>query len=481
VVTSQATNHSINCLAACHRLVHTASGLWLVVVSTVCPSPHLTANDQGSPIMNFNMNEADPLAGAQHSDVLSAKPETDEARVTLVAEIKRRGNAAFKAGLLREASTLYTCAVGHDPASVALWGNRSMTHAGMGMFQEALDDALKAIEVDATWAKGYFRKGMALNGLKRYREACQAFQKSLELEPSSKVSKREAEKASKLASESEAAAAAAAAAAKPKPTPVSSEKPSTTSSPTRKAAAAATDSSAPSADKASATKPKPVVKKKPADDVEEELGDEVRGYRVLADGRKTTFFNMERTEEEKALIGDIRPKRIDPSAAPEVLAPAPIAAEGASVWNQGGTFEERDMNEWAKNNITERVKGVCAEGDGFKLEVEKVEKIDGDASITFARGRKRHVFDFELLVKWEATLEGDDKNKVSGKLFYMDFNGDTAADEELDVELRWEQREKAGKFQAPLKECLMSMRAGSLRSKLNETLLGFIAEFRAVQ
>ena len=39
--------------------------------------------------------------------------------------------------------------------------------------------------------------------------------------------------------------------------------------------------------------------------------DKFRGYKTLSDGRKTTYFNMERTEEEKALIGDITPKRID--------------------------------------------------------------------------------------------------------------------------------------------------------------------------
>lgn len=444
--------------------------------------------------MDFNMNNADPLAGAQHSDVLSAKPETDEDRIQLVAEVKSRGNAAFKAGLLREASVLYTCAIGHDPNSVALWGNRSMTNCGMGEFQNALDDALKAIEVDPKWAKGYFRKGMALNGLKKHRDAYVAFQKSLELEPSSKVSKREAEKAAKLAREDKP---------KPKksePTPKAAKAPTPTkpaASPTKEASSPPSPSDAAATPAASAVAPKAATPKtdaatvksttkKPKAEAEEEvLGDEVRGYRVLADGRKTTFFNMERTEEEKALIGDIRPKRIDPNsvaAAEESSAPKPIAAEkGASAWNAGGTFEERDMNEWAKNNITERVQGVSVEGDGFKIEVAKLEKIDGDASITFARGRKRHVFDFELLVNWEATLDGDSKNKVSGKLFFMDFNGDTASDEELDVELRWEQRDKAGKHQAALRECVMAMRDGGLRRKLNDTLLAFITEFRALQ
>ena len=53
---------------------------------------------------------------------------------------------------------------------------------------------------------------------------------------------------------------------------------------------------------------------------------------------------MERTDEEKALIGDIRPKRID-----NVNDAAFEAKEGASAWNAGATFEERDMTAWAKD------------------------------------------------------------------------------------------------------------------------------------
>lgn len=48
------------------------------------------------------------------------------------------------------------------------------------------------------------------------------------------------------------------------------------------------------------------------DDSDDDLGtDKVRGYKLTSDGRKTSFFNNELTDEAKALIGDIAPKPIN--------------------------------------------------------------------------------------------------------------------------------------------------------------------------
>ena len=39
-------------------------------------------------------------------------------------------------------------------------------------------------------------------------------------------------------------------------------------------------------------------------------GGEMRGYKITADGRKTTFFNNDLDDEARALIGDIAPKKV---------------------------------------------------------------------------------------------------------------------------------------------------------------------------
>ena len=67
----------------------------------------------------------------------------------------------------------------------------------------------------------------------------------------------------------------------------------------------------------------------------------MRGYKVDSQGRKTTFFNNELDDKTKALIGDIAPKKV---AAPTQMK----VVEGASSWNQAGTFESKDHTKWAK-------------------------------------------------------------------------------------------------------------------------------------
>mmetsp|Transcript_36348 Transcript_36348/g.45441 ORF Transcript_36348/g.45441 Transcript_36348/m.45441 type:complete len:138 (-) Transcript_36348:60-473(-) len=106
------------------------------------------------------------LAGAQHNDVLTVEPQTDDERERLVEEIKRRGNAAFKVRSLPEAVMLYSRAIELHPKMIALWSNRSMAQAGMGKFKEAKEDAEECIKLDEGWAKGYYRKAQACSGLK---------------------------------------------------------------------------------------------------------------------------------------------------------------------------------------------------------------------------------------------------------------------------------------------------------------------------
>jgi len=57
----------------------------------------------------------------------------------------------------------------------------------MGKYELALEDATKATELKPDWAKGYFRKGSALQALWRHEEAFQSFYECLTLEDDKSV------------------------------------------------------------------------------------------------------------------------------------------------------------------------------------------------------------------------------------------------------------------------------------------------------
>ena len=48
---------------------------------------------------------------------------------------------------------------------------------------EAVEDAVKAIEIKPTWAKGYSRKGAALYSLNRMEEAKICYEEAVKLDP----------------------------------------------------------------------------------------------------------------------------------------------------------------------------------------------------------------------------------------------------------------------------------------------------------
>lgn len=72
---------------------------------------------------------------------------------------------------------------------------------------------------------------------------------------------------------------------------------------------------------------------------------DMKGYKTNSKGQKTTYFNRELTEEEKQLIGDITPKKINSSACLSTLSSdratdtSPSGTTGGSAWNKAGEDE----------------------------------------------------------------------------------------------------------------------------------------------
>lgn len=71
----------------------------------------------------------------------------------LFLETVRRSNAACQNGDYALAATLYTEALALDPLSHVLFSNRSAARLKMGMFALALQDAVRATELNPEWPK----------------------------------------------------------------------------------------------------------------------------------------------------------------------------------------------------------------------------------------------------------------------------------------------------------------------------------------
>lgn len=81
----------------------------------------------------------------------------------------------------------YDSAIEKLTEAIKIWGqdsrffiNRSLCFYEKGQFYQALKDANRAIELNPSNPKGFYRKGCSLLKLKRFRDAEKALKKALE-------------------------------------------------------------------------------------------------------------------------------------------------------------------------------------------------------------------------------------------------------------------------------------------------------------
>lgn len=100
------------------------------------------------------------------------------------AEAKRaEGNEAFKASDFLQGAVYYTEAIQLCPELHLAYANRAACFLKTGSPDKALEDATRCTELVPGYAKGWFRKGMALHALKKFGQAIPALTEAEKLEP----------------------------------------------------------------------------------------------------------------------------------------------------------------------------------------------------------------------------------------------------------------------------------------------------------
>jgi len=201
----------------------------------------------------------------------------------------------------------------------------------------------------------------------------------------------------------------------------------------------------------------------------------MRGYKKTADGRVTSYFTREQSEKEKGLIGDIRPQKLD--SAPQLLSSS--SGEGTdgtkqkgrpSVWNQAGTWEEKNTTTWCTDRLKERLLETKINVQAKSLErysavVSKVDDLTGDASVATTNGKKRYIFDFHLKLKFEVRDADVDEKLAEGSLHIPDLC--STHHEELEVNFTgWKEKPGSG-HQENATECQLAL-ISEIRAKVKQ-------------
>lgn len=386
---------------------------------------------------------SNPYSGNRHADVLNEEPTDDAAKVRLVEEVKNRAKGAFQQKDMPSAELLYGKAItllstmpGKEEAT--LYSNRSMVRLNLNKVEESLEDAKKCLSIDPAFVKAYHRKAQALIRLNEWDEAIAAAEKGMELDPSNKafgevIEKAKGEKEKDLEDK----------------------------------AKLKRDAQDVRVELHNASTSRQAQKKEKKEGDGEDGG--MRGYKTTSDGKTTSYFHTEISEEAKAMIaaqGFGKPQKLDqPIEETE-------AKGGGSSWNKAGTYEERGQIKFVKTQLPQVLQGLKFDlPQGGAAAVTGVVDINGDASITVARGKRKHLLDLTFTVEWEMKV-GDDSGK--GKLCYSEVTANDDDDMEVKCEVN---SETAGSLKGIIDAFLKSAGTG-LQPMVTQEVKNFIAEFK---
>lgn len=366
-----------------------------------------------------------------HRDVLEATISSDS--TALLDELKRRGKAAVGAGQWPDAAALYAKAVqcvdtGSDGNQVAIMNaNLSLCRAKMHQWIEAEASAELAVKADAAYVKGWWRLGQACAALQKYDLAVKALEQALSMETANKAMQKELEKL-KLERDAHNTALELLAATDAEK---EAENVTTTTTKTTKSTRVITNKHKQSAAS------EETVDKMDVDvaDAEFTKSDHLKGYKIV-NGKKTSYFHNELTDDAAKLIGDIAPKKLDQDAA-VVDTTTTTQQQGTSAWNTAGTWEEKDCSVWATDTLRQHLKRATytlppsSPAPGAVLSVDKVVVAAGHASVAAVRGKKRYLYEYDVTVYW--TFDHNSAASASGTMRFADIDGTCGLGEGYDV------------------------------------------------
>ena len=102
--------------------------------------------------------------------------------------LKEAGNKAYLAKNYNEAIKQYTAAIELSQNHI-YYANRANAYLELENFEECIKDCVKAIEIEPSFPKSYYRKAKALINLERLTEALETLKVGLEIEPDNDIIK----------------------------------------------------------------------------------------------------------------------------------------------------------------------------------------------------------------------------------------------------------------------------------------------------
>ena len=158
----------------------------------------------------------------------------------------------------------------------------------------------------------------------------------------------------------------------------------------------------------------------PSSDNDDDEGLILRGYKTTSDGKKTSYFSRELSAADKALLesNSTGPRLL--SSTTSTAAASSTAKASGSSWNTAGTFEERNVTDWALGRCSTLLRAVqctcdCGSGGSSNavVRVTRVSNVTGDCIVATSRGKAKLIYDLQADCDWELSHQG---SSINGKI-----------------------------------------------------------------
>jgi len=121
-----------------------------------------------------------------------------ETNLDKAESLKGEANEFFKRQDYLKAIPLYSAAIEHNPESAVLFANRSFAYLRTECFGYALEDASKAITLDKSYVKGYYRRAASYMALGKTKLALKDYETVHKVRPNDKDAKLKYNECSKI-------------------------------------------------------------------------------------------------------------------------------------------------------------------------------------------------------------------------------------------------------------------------------------------
>ncbi|RWR84213.1 Activator of Hsp90 ATPase [Cinnamomum micranthum f. kanehirae] len=134
---------------------------------------------------------------------------------------------------------------------------------------------------------------------------------------------------------------------------------------------------------------------------------------------------------------DAAPLPVPRKLSADDISKQPQPAALGSVWNQAGTWEEKNLNSWASNRIKELLTSVGSLGfSNGKADITEVSTCTGDAFLVTVRNKKRVGYTYELTLKFKGEwLVKEESKAIEGHIDIPEFSFGELEDLQMEVQL----------------------------------------------